>query len=77
MTTDNKFLGEASAQAIIDALGDEGQVAMIHFDPFEPVRLRAEAAKALFDAAGIEVIEYIQGDPADSTGFAKRPRSTG
>lgn len=71
VTTDNKYLGEASAQALIDALGGEGTIAMIHFDPFEPVRLRAEAAKALFDAAGIEVIEYVQGDPADSTGFAK------
>ena len=72
VTTDNKYLGEASAQALIDALGGEGQVAMIHFDPFEPVRLRAEAAKALFDAAGIAVIEYTQGDPADPTGFAKQ-----
>ncbi len=71
VTTDNAYLGRASAQAIVDALGGEGQVAMIHFDPFEPVRLRAEAAKALFDEAGIEVIEYVQGDPADSTGFAK------
>jgi ribose transport system substrate-binding protein len=71
VTTDPRFLGEASAQAIIDALGGEGQIAMIHFDPFEPVRLRAEAAKALFDANGIEVVEYIQGDPADSTGFAR------
>ncbi len=71
VTTDSGFLGEASAQAIIDAIGGPGKVAMIHFDPFEPVRLRAVAAKALFEANGIEVIEYIQGDPADSTGFAK------
>lgn len=71
VTTDPGYLGEASAQAIIDTLAGEGQVAMIHFDPFEPVRLRAEAARALFDANGIEVIEYVQGDPADSTGFAK------
>jgi ribose transport system substrate-binding protein len=71
VTTDPRFLGEASAQAIIDALGGEGQIAMIHFDPFEPVRLRAEAASALFDEAGIEVVEYVQGDPADSTGFAR------
>ena len=72
VTTDSRFLGEASAQAIIDALGGPGQVAMIHFDPFEPVRLRAEAARALFEANDIEVIEYVQGDPADSTGFAER-----
>jgi len=71
VTTDPRFLGEASAQAIIDALGGEGQIAMIHFDPFEPVRLRAEAASALFEEAGIEVVEYVQGDPADSTGFAR------
>lgn len=71
VTTDPGFLGEASAQAIIDAIGGEGQVAMIHFDPFPPVQLRAEAAKALFDENGIEIVEYIQGDPADSTGFAR------
>ncbi len=70
VTTDNHFLGEQSAQAIIDAIGEGGTVAMIHFDPFEPVRLRAEAARALFEENGIEIVEYIQGDPADSTGFA-------
>lgn len=71
VTTDNEFLGEQSAQAMIDAVGAGGRVIMIHFDPFEPVRLRAVAARALFDANEIEVIEYVQGDPADSTGFAK------
>lgn len=71
VTTDNKFLGEASAQAMIDAIGGPGNVIMIHFDPFEPVRLRAVAAKALFAAKGIKVIEYVQGDPKDPTGFAK------
>ena len=72
VTTDNQYLGQVSAQAIIDGLGGQGTVAMIHFDPFEPVRLRAAAAKAAFDAAGIKVIEYTQGDPADPTGFAKQ-----
>lgn len=71
VTTDSGYLGEASAQAIVDAIGGPGNVAMIHFDPFEPVRLRAVAAKAVFEANGIDVVEYIQGDPADSTGFAK------
>jgi ribose transport system substrate-binding protein len=71
VTTDPKVLGQLSAQALVDAIGADGKVIMIHFDPFEPVRLRAEAAKALFDAAGVEVIEYVQGDPADPTGFAK------
>jgi ribose transport system substrate-binding protein len=71
VTSDNTSNGELTAQAIVDALGGEGQVAMIHFDPFGPVQRRAAAAKALFEAAGIEIIEYIQGDPEDSTGFAK------
>lgn len=71
VTTDNGFLGSSTAQAIIDAHEGPGKVIMIHFDPFEPVRLRAEAARALFEANGWEVIEYVQGDPADSTGFAK------
>lgn len=71
VTTDNTFLGQASAQAIIDALGGEGSVAIINFDPFEPVRLRAEAARAAFAEAGITVVEDTTGDPADSTGFAK------
>lgn len=71
ITSDNQFLGELSARTLIDAIGGEGSIVMIHFDPFEPVRLRGEAASATFEAAGIEVLEYIQGDPADSTGFAK------
>jgi ribose transport system substrate-binding protein len=71
VTTDPAYLGQASAQAIIDALGGAGEVAMIHFDPFDPVRLRAEAARALFEENGIEIVEYVQGDPADSTGFAR------
>ena len=49
---------------------------MIHFDPFEPVRLRAEAARALFEENGVEVIEYVQGDPEDSTGFASAASAT-
>ena len=72
VTSDNTFLGEASAQAIIDAVGEGGTVAIIHFDPFEPVRLRAAAARPLFEAAGFTVVEDTQGDPADSTGFAKK-----
>ncbi len=71
ITSDNDFLGRESAQAMIDAVGEGGTVAIIHFDPFEPVRLRGAAARALFEEAGITVVEDVQGDPADSTGFAK------
>lgn len=71
VTVDPDDLGTLSAQAIIDGLGGEGEIAMIHFDPFEPVRLRAVTASALFEEAGIDVIEYIQGDPDDPTGGAR------
>ncbi len=71
VTTDPGELGSLSAQQIVDALGGPGKVAMIHFDPFEPVRLRAVTATELFEANDIDVIEYIQGDPNDPTGFAK------
>jgi ribose transport system substrate-binding protein len=71
VTTDPGFLGEASAQAIVDALGGPGRIAEIHFDPFEPVRLRAEAARALFAANDVEIIESIEGSPEDATGFAR------
>lgn len=71
ITSDNEFLGDVSAQTLIDAIGEGGRIAVIHFDPFEPVRLRAQAARALFEENGIEIVEDIQGDPADSTGFAK------
>jgi len=52
-------------------MGGGTNVIVIHFDPFEPVRLRGAAARALFEEKGINIIEDIQGDPADSTGFAK------
>jgi len=71
ITSDNDFLGTTSAQALIDAMGDGKNVIVIHFDPFEPVRLRGAAARALFEEKGITIVEDIQGDPADSTGFAK------
>jgi ribose transport system substrate-binding protein len=71
VTTDPGELGSLSAQAIIDAIGGPGTVAMIHFDPYEPVRLRAVTAKALFEANNFDIVEYIQGDPNDPTGFAK------
>lgn len=71
VTTDPGDLGTLSAQAIIDGLGGEGEVAMIHFDPFEPVRLRAVTARELFEENGIEIVEYIEGSPEDPTGFAK------
>ncbi len=72
VTSDNDFLGTTSAQALIDAMGGTGSVGIINFDPFEPVRLRGAAARKLFKDKGITVLEDVQGDPQDSTGFAKK-----
>jgi ribose transport system substrate-binding protein len=72
VTTDNGFLGSASAQAMMDAIGKPGNIAMIVFDAFQPVQIRGAEAKKLFEAAGYKIVEYVQGDPADSTGFAKK-----
>jgi ribose transport system substrate-binding protein len=70
-TSDNEFLGETSAKALLDAMAPGKKIIVIHFDPFEPVRLRGAAAREFFTANGVTVLEDIQGDPADSTGFAK------
>ena len=70
-TSDNDFLGKTSAQALLDAIAPGKNVIVIHFDPFEPVRLRGAAAREFFAANGVKVLEDIQGDPSDSTGFAK------
>lgn len=72
VTTDNGFLGRASAQAMMDGIGKPGNIIMIVFDAFQPVQIRGAEAKKLFEASGYKIIEYVQGDPADSTGFAKK-----
>lgn len=73
VTSDNDFLGTTSAKALVDGMGGgQGKkVIVINFDPFEPVRLRAAAAREYFKAQGVTVVEDWQGDPADSTGSAK------
>ncbi len=71
VTSDPGELGLLSAQAIVDALGGPGKVAMIHYDTFEPVRLRAVTARELFEANDIEIVEYIEGFPPDGPGHAK------
>ena len=71
VTSDPGELGLLSAQAIVDAIGGPGAVAMYHYDPFEPVRLRAETARELFEANDIEVVEYIEGIPPEAVTHAK------
>ena len=44
VTTDNGFLGSASAQAMMDAIGKPGNIAMIVFDAFQPVQIRGAEA---------------------------------
>lgn len=57
VTSDNVDLGEQSANALIDAMGGEGAIVMLTHDPHPGVKARAEGARAVFEAAGIEVLE--------------------
>lgn len=57
VTSDNADLGEQSANALIQAMGGSGAVVMLTHDPHPGVRARAEGARAVFEAAGIEVLE--------------------
>jgi ribose transport system substrate-binding protein len=71
VTSDNKFLGETSAKAMIDAIGGKGSVLMFTYDDFEPVRVRGQAAKAYFAAQGIKVIDYVRIDAPNGLADAK------
>lgn len=57
VTSDNSDLGEKSANALIEAIGGEGSVVMLTHDPHPGVKARAEGAKALFEEAGITILE--------------------
>ncbi|MCC2592922.1 sugar ABC transporter substrate-binding protein [Tessaracoccus sp. OS52] len=57
VTSDNVDLGEQSAEALIEAMGGEGAIVMLTHDPHPGVRARAEGAKAVFEEAGIEILE--------------------
>ena len=59
VTSDNADLGQQSAQWLIDEVGDGGRIIMFTHDPHPGVNARAEAAAALFDDAGIEIVQRI------------------
>jgi ribose transport system substrate-binding protein len=57
ITSDNASLGQISARALADAIGNKGKVYMFTHDPHPGVRERAAAAAAYFATqAGIEVV---------------------
>lgn len=62
VTSDNSALGRVSAEALIEAMGDEGTVVMFTHDPHPGVNERARAAEAAFADAGIVVIEQYHID---------------
>jgi ribose transport system substrate-binding protein len=71
VTSDNKFLGETSAQAMLDAIGGKGSVLMFTYDDFEPVRVRGQAAKAFFASKGVTVLDYVRIDAPNGLADAK------
>ncbi len=56
VTSDNADLGRKSAQALLEAIGGSGEIAMFGHDPHPGVRARAAAARAEFDKAGVTVV---------------------
>jgi ribose transport system substrate-binding protein len=71
ITSDNASLGDIGAQAMAARIGEGGKVVIIHFDGFEPLRQRAEAARKRFEASGIQVLENLEGSLQDPTNAAK------
>jgi ribose transport system substrate-binding protein len=58
VTSDNSSLGDASAKALLDGIGNTGGVIMFTHDPHPGVRERAQAAEADFTAqSAITVLE--------------------
>ncbi|UGS26726.1 substrate-binding domain-containing protein [Microbacterium resistens] len=57
VTSDNTDLGEQSANALIEAMGGTGAVVMLTHDPHPGVKERAAGAKAVFEKAGITILE--------------------
>ncbi len=57
VTSDNTDLGEQSANALIELMGGEGSVVMFTHEPHPGVKARAAGARAVFEEAGIEVLE--------------------
>lgn len=57
VTSDNTDLGEQSANALIEAMDGSGKVVMLTHDPHPGVKARAAGARAVFEKAGIEIIE--------------------
>jgi ribose transport system substrate-binding protein len=56
VTSDNDDLGRQSAEALVEAVGGKGRIAMLTHDPHPGVRARAAAAKAVFEKAGLQVV---------------------
>ena len=71
VTSDNTFLGETSAQAMLDAIGGKGSVLMFTYDDFEPVRVRGQAAKKFFESKGVKVLDYVRIDAPNGLADAK------
>ncbi|PRZ40475.1 monosaccharide ABC transporter substrate-binding protein (CUT2 family) [Antricoccus suffuscus] len=56
VTSDNADLGKKSAEEMVKLLGGKGSIVMLTHDPHPGVKARTEAAKKVFDKAGIKII---------------------
>ncbi|MBN9106199.1 MAG: sugar ABC transporter substrate-binding protein [Propionibacteriaceae bacterium] len=63
VTSDNPWFGKTSAQALITLMGGNGKgkrVLMLEHDPHPGVKLRTEAAREAFQAAGVDMVNQVQ-----------------
>lgn len=73
VTSDNASLGQLSAKALADALGDQGRVYMFTHDPHPGVRERAAAAAAYFATKpGIQVVDKKHIEVPGPLDFARK-----
>ena len=57
VTSDNTDLGEQSANALLELMGGEGSIVMFTHEPHPGVKARAAGARAVFEDAGVEILE--------------------
>ena len=73
VTSDNTALGDASAKALLEGIGNQGAVVMFTHDPHPGVRERAVAAEADFAGqSGVTVLEKMHIDVPGPVENARR-----
>lgn len=57
VTSDAADLGKQSAEALVELMGGKGSIVMLTHEPHPGVKARTEAAKKVFEDAGITIVD--------------------